>query len=437
MGVIRKWCMFLVLSLWLFPLAGFAGENIHKTILPNGLTVLIQENHVLPIVTTAILYKVGLRNEAGEGSGKAHFVEHMLFKGTNRYPKGEIAKIINKLGGRLEAFTSLDYSAFFFDLPSRYLNIGLEIEANRMNHCNFDPEEFEAERKVIMEEKKMSLDAPHESLAEETLRQSFSRHPYRKTVLGTLENLKNLKREELVEFYRTFYQPNNAVLVVVGDIETGVALKSIRQYFDPIPKGSEPPKVGLVEPGQKRGKNFTLKRQVTFPVIEISFKAPPVDSRDSYSLQVLDSILTEGKSSRLYKKLVRDQAIFNDVSSAFYETIDPFIYSIFGELKEGTKPASAEAALFKEITLLQQQPPGEREVDKAKNQLEANFIFDLELIDEQAKRLGVAEILYGYENLQKYIQKIRSVTPEDIQKTAQKYFRDENRIVGWLLPETK
>jgi len=427
----------LVLSLWLSPLAGFAGEKVHKTILPNGLTVLIQENHVLPIVTTAILYKVGLRNEAGESSGKAHFVEHMLFKGTDRYKKGEIAKIINKLGGRLEAFTSLDYTVFFFDLPSRYLNIGLEIEANRMNHCAFDPGEFEAERKVIMEEKKMSLDAPHDNLEEETLKQSFSLHPYRKTVLGTLENLKSLKREALVEFYHSFYQPNNAVLVVVGDIETGSALKSIRQYFDPIIKGSEPPKVGLVEPQQRLGKSFTLKRQVTFPVIEISFKAPPVDSRDSYSLQVLDSILTEGKSSRLYKKLVRDQFIFNSVSSAYYETIDPFIYSIVGELREGTKPASGEAALFKEITLLQLQPPSEREVEKAKNQLEADFTFDREIIDEQAKRLGVAEILYGYGNLEKYIQKIRSVTPEDIQRTAQKYFRDEDRIVGWLLPEIK
>ena len=206
MGSSRKISIFLILFLSFYALTVSAEPRVQKTVLANGLTVLIQENRALPIVTTAIFYKVGLRNEAGEGSGKAHFVEHMLFKGTNRYPKGEIARIINKLGGRLEAYTTPDYTVYSFDLPSRYLDTGFEIEANRMTKCSFDPSEFEAERKVIIEEKKRSLDKPQEKLEEESLRQCYSSHPYRKTVLGTLENLRGLKRAELIDFYHTYYQ---------------------------------------------------------------------------------------------------------------------------------------------------------------------------------------------------------------------------------------
>lgn len=428
-------CLVLIFSL--ISSISLASSGVHKTILPNGFTVLIQENHALPIVTTIILYKVGSRNEVSGKGGKVHFIEHMMFKGTDKYKKGEIDKTVKRLGGYLEAYTSEDYTTFHFSLPSKHLGVALEIEANRMRNCAFDPDEFEAERKVIVEERRMDIDSPIVIFEEEIMRKVFTIHSYSNLILGSLENIESFTREEIVDFYDTYYHPNNAILVIVGDVQTDSALKLIKDLFGQIPKGRDPPQVAIIEPEQKQERRFKIKREVTFPVIEIAFHAPPVDTKDSYALSVIDNILTFGESSRLYKRLVKDLSLFNDIASSYYETIDPYIFSITAELREDINRQEAETALFEEIENFKRNPPSDYEIEKAQNQIEADFIFGQESISNQAEVLADAEFLYGHEQLQRYIQEIRAVTKEDIQRLAQKYFVKEKRIVGWLLPKSE
>lgn len=428
---------FLALILFLIPSTSLASTGVYKTVLPNGLKVLIQENHTLPIVTTIILYKVGSRNEASGKSGKVHFIEHMMFKGTDKYKKGEIDKVVKRVGGYLEAYTSEDYTEFYFNLPSEHLRIAFEIEADRMRNCKFDPVEFETERRVIMEERRMDLDSPFMVFEEEIMKNAFKVHPYGNLILGSLENLESFTREEIIDFYDTYYQPNNAILVIVGNVQTERALKLIKETFGRIPKGPDPPPVTIIEPAQKKEQRFEMRRDISYPFIEIAFHAPPNDTKDSYALSVLDNILTYGESSRLYKKLVKDLSLFNEVGSAYHERKDPYIFTIAAELKGGVDRQVAERALFKEIDNLKKNPPSEYEIEKAKNQIEADFIFSQESIKDQAEILGEAEFLYGYEQLQRYIKEIRAVTKEDIQRMAQKYFVKENRTIGWLLPESE
>ena len=436
--LIKKYrTFFLALILFLIPSTSLASTGVYKTVLPNGLKVLIQENHALPIITTLILYKVGSRNEASGRSGKVHFIEHMMFKGTDKYRKGEIDKIVKRAGGYLEAYTAEDYTEFYFNLPSEHLRVALEIEADRMRNCKFDPLEFETERRVIMEERRMDLDSPYVVFEEEIIKRAFSVHPYRCLILGCLKNIESFTREEIISFYNTYYQPNNAILVVVGDVQTERVLELIKETLGRIPKGPDPPPVTVVEPEQKEERSFKIKRDVSFPMIEIVFHAPPVDTKDSYALSVLDNILTYGESSRLYKKLVKDLSLFNEVGSAYHERKDPYIFTIAAELKGGVDRQAAGKALLKEIENLKKNPPSEYEIEKAKNQIEADFIFGQESIKDQAEILTEAEFLYGYEQLQRYVQEIRAVTKEDIQKVAQKYFVKENRTIGWLLPESE
>lgn len=429
----------IFLSLVLFAISIFypAEAKTHKTILPNGLTVLIQENHALPIVTTLILYKVGSRDEAIGKSGKAHFIEHMMFKGTGKYGKGEIDRIVRRLGGYVEAYTGEDYTTFSFSLPAKHLGVALEIEADRMRNCAFDPIEFEAERKVIMEERKMDLDSPTVIFEEEMMRKTFTLHPYRNLILGDLKYLASLTREKIIKFYDTYYQPNNAILVIVGDVQIDLALKLIKNWFGQIPKGRDPPRVTIVEPEQKKERRFEIWRRITFPMLKVAFHVPPGDTKDSYALSVLNNILTYGESSRLHKKLVKNLSLFNDVRSTYQERKDPYLFTISAELREGVDKRLAETALLKEIEDLKLNPLSDYEIKKAQNQLEADFIFGQQTINDQAELLANAEFLYGHEQLQRYIEGIRSITKEDIQRVAPKYFVKNNRTIGWLLPQDK
>ena len=425
----------LISLIILFP--GLVGAEVHRTVLPNGLTVLIQENHVLPIVTTIIFYKVGLRDESSGKTGKVHFVEHLMFKGTDKYAKGEISRLIKSLGGDVSAFTTADYTAFTSVLPAKYLELALAIEANRMRNCTFVTQEVEAERKVIMEERKMDMDSPYDNLGEEIMKRAFKRHAYRYPILGYLNNTAGFTRKELVDFYNLYYQPNNAIIVITGDVKYGSALKLVSGLFGKIPRKEDPPRIKIFEPERTIETRFVIRREVSLPAIEIAYPAPRYGTKDSYALEVLDHILTQGKNPRLYKKLVRENGFFNGVTSTFYRRIDPYIFIIAAEVKPGVNRQKAERALIDAVEGLKERPPSDNEIVKAKNRLVAGLISQQEFIDKQAEWIGKTEIFGGGVDVQKYAQEILSISKEDLRRAVKKYFVKEKRIVGWLLPRSR
>ena len=309
----------------------FAGEDVRRTVLDNGLVVLTKELHTSPIVTSMIWYRVGSRNEELGQTGKSHFLEHMLFKGTHRFKKGQIDLLTLKNGGSNNAFTSQDFTAYYFNFASDRWNIALEIEADRMVNCIFDPEEFEAEKKVVIEELKGGLDSPWGLLMQEVNAAAYKVHPYRNPIIGWLGDVERATAEEQQAYYQKNYQPNNAILSIAGDFDSDRVLDDVMKLFGGIPAGNPPVPVKISEPEQKGEKRILVRWRSRVPRIAIAYHAPAIATSDSYALHLLGIILSEGKSSRLYQRLVeRDQTV-TFVSADYGESKDPTLFHIRAE----------------------------------------------------------------------------------------------------------
>src|SRR5438105_2949244 len=290
--------------------SAFAMEDVRRTVLANGLVVLTKEVHTSPIVTSMIWYRVGSRNEELGHTGKSHFLEHMLFKGNDRFKKGEIDLLTLKNGGGNNAFTSHDFTAYYFNFASDRWDVALDIEADRMVNCTFEPDEFEAEKKVVIEELKTSLDSPWGLLIQETDAAAFKIHPYRNPIVGWLQDVERASAEEQQAYYRRFYHPNNAVLVLVGDFETDSLLERVSRVFADTPAGPLPGPMTLVEPEQRGERRLVVRWRSKIPRLAMAYHAPQVANLDTYPLQILGVILSEGKASRLYQRMVeREQAV--------------------------------------------------------------------------------------------------------------------------------
>src|SRR5438128_8287312 len=276
----------------------FTGE-VRRRVLDNGLVVLTKEVHTSPIVTSMIWYRVGSRNEELGQTGKSHFLEHMLFKGTERFKKGQIDLITLKNGGGNNAFTSHDFNAYYFNFASDRWDIALEIEADRMVNCAFDPDEFEAEKKVVIEELKTGLDSPWGLLLQEEEASAFKVHPYRNPIVGWLQDVERATAEQQQAYYRRYYHPNNAILVIAGDFDTDQVLTKVARAFSPIPAGAPALPLLLKEPPQRGERRLVVRWRSKVPRLAIAYHAPEIAQHDSYALQVLAVVLAEGKSSRL------------------------------------------------------------------------------------------------------------------------------------------
>src|SRR5207237_7222173 len=290
--------------------SAFVNEEVRRTVLDNGLVVLTKESHTSPIVTSMIWYKVGSRNEESGHTGKSHVLEHMLFKGTDKFKKGEIDLLTLKNGGGNNAFTSHDFTAYYFSFASDRWQIALDIEADRMVNCAFDPEEFEAEKKVVIEELKTGLDSPWGLLLQEQEAAAFKVHPYRNPIVGWSQDVERATVEEQQAYYRRYYHPNNATLVLAGDFETNKVLAKVEHAFGSIPAGTPPPSMLLKEPTQRGERRIIVRWRSKVPRLAIAYHAPEIAHIDSYALQVLGVVLSEGKASSLYQRLVeREQSV--------------------------------------------------------------------------------------------------------------------------------
>ncbi len=420
---------------------GVALSNLHAAqvqefILDNGLKVLLLEDHKSPAVTFQVWYRVGARNEKEGKCGLAHFLEHMMFKGTPSTGPEEYSRIIAKNGGRSNAFTSSDMTVYFATMSREKIGIELDLEADRMANALLGDQYFEPEKKVIQEERRLRTDDnPASALSEVTGAVAFMIHPYRRPVVGWMEDIQKLTRQDLVDFYKLYYAPNNAFIVVVGDFSTDEILPKIRTAFGKIPRDAEPPKVTVQEPEQQGERRVILKKEAELPFVLVFYHAPNLQSADSFALDVLSVVLAGGRSSRLYHELVYEKRLVRGVDADYSRvSVDPMGFSITAQLLPGIQPANVEREIYGSLEKLKSEPITERELQKAKNQIEAAFIFDQDSIFGQGLKIGYYEITGGWRELDSYLDGVRKVTREDIRRVARQYLDADRRTVGTLIP---
>ncbi len=410
--------------------------EVREEILDNGLKVLLLENHRSPAVTFQVWYRVGSRNEVDGKSGMAHFLEHMLFKGTEKVAPEEYARIIRKHGGRSNAFTSHDATVYHATMSRETIGIAIELEADRMVNTRFEEKYFLPEKKVVQEERRMRVDRPRSALAEITNAVSYAVHPYRRPIIGWPEDVRRMTLEDMEEFYRTYYSPNNAFILVAGDFDSEEILTKVRETFGGIPRGSEPPEVGLTEPPQRGERRVRLKKEAQLPALVMNYHVPNVGHEDSYALDVLEMILSRGRTSRLYRDLVYDRRIARSAWAGYHRvSVDPTTFAIGAQAMPGKDIAEVEAAIDEVIAGVREKGVTEAELDKAKNQVAAAFIFAQESNRGQAMRIGFYEITGGWRRMNEYLQGIQEVTADDVRRVAWEYLDRDRRTVGILVPQ--
>ncbi len=433
------------LASWLLPatalvfscIAAAGASEPQEYILSNGMKVLLVEVPKAPVATVQIWYKVGSRNEVMGRAGLSHMLEHMMFKGTAKYPKGSFSRLIRKNGGMDNAFTSQDFTAYFENLAADRVELALEMEADRMQGLILDQNELKTEREVVKEERRLrSEDDPQGALVETLFAQAYLSHPYHWPVIGWFGDLDAMTLDDLQRHYDTFYSPNNATLLVVGDIKAESLLPTIKQLFEPIPRGPEPKPVMTMEAEQKGERRFLLKREAQVPFVMMGYRVPNYTSEDSYALDVLESILSRGKSSRLYQSLVYDQKLSLAVGAEYgLMQADPGLFYFYALVSPGQKVETVEEALTKEIKRLQSDPPTDLELQRAKNQVEAARWFEQDSNFRHAMLLGQAETVgAGWRKVDQFLDRIRAVTAKDVQRVARQYLIEDTRTVGTLIP---
>ncbi|MFY9557965.1 MAG: pitrilysin family protein [Blastocatellia bacterium] len=425
----------------------FITRGVQKLVLANGLTVLTKEEHDKPVVATMVWYRVGSRNEELGQTGKSHFLEHMLFKGTDRYKKGDIDRITHLNGGANNAFTWLDFTAYYFTFASDRWQAALEIEASRMRNTTFAEEEFASEKQVVQEELRIGLDGPWEALENEVWATAFRQHSYHWPTVGWLEDLDAASGADMKAYYDKWYHPRNATLVIVGDFDTAETHQRIEQLFGAIPPGPAVSQLKLVEPPQRGEKRVVVRERTPVERLFIGFHSPAVAHPDSYALKLAETLLSTGKSSRLYQRLIeRDQSVTH-ADASYHDHIDPSLFYFQHELKPGFKLEDVERATYEEIDRLKRGDISTAEIEKAKRQIEASIVLSSEEPLQQAMLLGQYETIVfdetvdadtrGYHYMDTMLQRIRAVTVGDVARVARKYFTQDNRTVGYLVDKAE
>jgi zinc protease len=420
--------------------------GLTRTTLSNGLLVVLQEIHTAPIISQWIWYRVGSRDEVAGGTGLSHWVEHMQFKGSPRFPPGELDRAISRLGGYWNAFTFLDWTCYFETLPAESIDLALCLEADRMNASLFKPEDVESERTVIISERQGSENEPVFQLGEAVQSAAFRVHGYRHEVIGDMADLQSIQRDDLLAHYRMYYQPNNAVLALAGDFETSSMLDRLRELYEPLSAGGAPRRRNRPEPPQNGECRVNVEGPGETTYIELSYKVPAAVHPDFFPLLVADSLLSgpgslnmfsEGisnKTSRLYRALVeRELAV--SIYGGMQATLDPFLYSLSAVMHPQSTPERVIAAVDEEIGRLQAAPPAVEELKRAVKQARALFAYGSERITNQAYWMGFSEMVTSYDWFSNFLANLEAVTPEQVQQVAQKYLRPQNRVLGVYIPD--
>ena len=428
-----------VLILTLIPLSSFSQNvDFEEYDLENGMHVILHQDNTVPIAITSIMYHVGAKDEDPKRTGFAHFFEHLLFEGTKNIPRGEMDKIIERNGGSYNANTTQDRTYYYELLPSNKLELGLWIESERLLHPVINQIGVDTQNEVVKEEKRLRVDnTPYGQLLEQIVQGLFVKHPYRWTTIGSMDHLDAATLEEFLEFKEKFYVPNNAVLVVAGNFEMDDIKRKIKDYFGPIPRGNDVPRVNIKEdPLNGEQKRSFNDPNIQIPMGLVSYRTPSMKDRDAYILDMISSILSGGKSSRLYKKMVDDKKISLQVQAVNLSLEDYGAYVILSLPLGDNKLPTLYDNIDEEIEKLKSELISEREYEKLQNIFENNFVNSNSSMAGIANSLARNYMLYGDTDLiNTTINIYKSITREEIREVANKYLNKDNRVLIDYLPE--
>ena len=408
--------------------------------LDNGLHVILHQDKSTPIVAVSMLYHVGSKNEDPNRTGFAHFFEHLLFEGSENIDRGEFFKIVQGNGGILNANTSFDRTYYFEILPSNQLKLALWLESERLLHAKIDKEGVETQRGVVKEElKQRNENTPYGTILNETFGHAFVEHPYRWTPGGSPEYINKAELSEFMDFYKTFYVPNNATLSIAGDIDIPQAKKWIAEYFGTIPKGTKAiPRPTIVEPKKTVEVRDTVYDNIQLPAVVMGYHMPGQGTEDYYAMSMLSQLLSQGESSR-FQKVIKDEkqkALF--VGAFPLPTEDPGLALMFGITNMGVQPTELEEAMDLETERVKKEFISDLEFQKLKNQVENDFISGNSSVQGLAENLANYHVYFGDASLvNTEIERYMKVTKEDIRKVAQNYLTKENRVVLYYLPKAQ
>jgi len=404
--------------------------------LANGLHVLFLADHKAPVATVQIFYHVGSKDEHVGIRGVAHMFEHMMFKGSEHVPPEEHARLLKEVGGQTNAFTTEDVTAFHDTVPPSYVGFAMELEADRMRHLKLFPDTINSERKVVEEEKRLRVDNNPIGKAIERFRMlAYTKHPYNWTAIGTIEDLEKVTPADCQKFYDTYYQPNNATLIVAGDVAEADVRKLVEAHFGGVPRGPEPPRSKLVEPAQTSERQETLQLEVQVPVVVGGYHVPRASDADVPALEVLATALSAGDSSRLHERLVRADHLAIAAGGLVESMEDSGLFLAYAAYLPDRDPAKVRGALFEEIARARDHAISAEELDKAKNQLAASFVFGLQTVDGIATELGESQYVHGdWREFGKGAARYLAVTAADVTRVARKYLVDDNLTLLTLQP---
>lgn len=428
------------ITLLLFLMLAFQGEaqikadDVKTFTLNNGMKFLVVEDFSIPNANMYFFYKVGSRNEYQGITGLSHFFEHMMFNGAKKYGPKEFDRTMEYNGGSNNAYTTENVTVYTDWFPAASAEIIFDLESDRIANLSIDPKMVESERGVVLSERRTGLEnSPWRLLSQSVQATAFQEHPYHWPIIGYEDDMKNWTQQDLERYFKTYYAPNNCVVVVSGAMKLEKVKELAKKYLEPIPAQPEPPKVHIVEPEQKGERRITVQKEVATPYMMIGYHTPESKNEDYYALNILSSVLSNGNSSRLYASLVDQKELATQVGSDYSDTFDPFLFNIYAVANENVKDTDLEQAIYTEIEKIKMEGITEKELQKIKNQKLMEFYNQVETINGKSNNIGSYELYFGdFRKMFDAPANYNKISVADVQRVAKKYFTKSNRVVGVL-----
>jgi predicted Zn-dependent peptidase len=418
--------------------AQIKADDVQSFTLGNGMKFLVVEDFSIPNANMYLFYRVGSRNEYQGITGLSHFFEHMMFNGAKKYGPKEFDRTMEFNGGANNAYTREDITVYTNWFPASVADIMFDLEADRISSLSIDSAMVESERGVVISERSTSLEnSPWALLTQSVQAQAFQEHPYHWPVIGYLDDMKNWKQADLERYFKTYYAPNNSIVVVSGAMKTAEVKRLAEKYFASIPEQPSPPAVNIVEPPQTGERRILLEKEVNTPYLNIAYRVPEANHPDYYALVLLSEILSSGNSSRLYAELVDEKQLATAVFTSYQESFDPTLFNFYAVTNKGINETALENAVYAIIEKIKSEGITEKELQKVKNQKLVDFYRQVETINGKSNNIGTYEVFFGdYRKMFEAPEMFNKVTAEDIQRVANTYLHVKNRTVGILKSDT-